>query len=46
MMRTLVRTDRVRPTGWFSLIPPFGTHALAGHVWVPIDERTQVPPRR
>jgi phthalate 4,5-dioxygenase oxygenase subunit len=23
---------------WYSLIPPFGDHALAGHVWVPIDD--------
>jgi hypothetical protein len=23
---------------WFTLIPPFGTHALGGHVWVPIDD--------
>jgi hypothetical protein len=23
---------------WFTLIPPFGDHALAGHVWVPIDD--------
>jgi phthalate 4,5-dioxygenase len=23
---------------WFTLIPPFGQHALAGHVWVPIDD--------
>ena len=23
---------------WFTLIPPFGEHALGGHVWVPIDE--------
>jgi phthalate 4,5-dioxygenase oxygenase subunit len=23
---------------WFTLIPPFGEHALAGHVWVPIDD--------
>lgn len=23
---------------WFTLIPPFGRHALAGHVWVPIDD--------
>ena len=22
---------------WFTLIPPFGEHALGGHVWVPID---------
>ena len=23
---------------WFTLIPPFGNHALGGHVWVPIDD--------
>ena len=23
---------------WFTLIPPFGPHALGGHVWVPIDD--------
>lgn len=23
---------------WFTLIPPFGPHSLAGHVWVPIDD--------
>ena len=23
---------------WFTLIPPFGDHSLAGHVWVPIDD--------
>ena len=23
---------------WFTLIPPFGQYALAGHVWVPIDD--------
>ncbi|RDI21900.1 aromatic ring-hydroxylating dioxygenase subunit alpha [Pseudacidovorax intermedius] len=23
---------------WFTLIAPFGEHALAGHVWVPIDD--------
>ncbi|MGD9943202.1 MAG: Rieske 2Fe-2S domain-containing protein [Burkholderiaceae bacterium] len=23
---------------WFTLIPPFGEHALAGHVWVPVDD--------
>jgi hypothetical protein len=23
---------------WFTLIPPFGHHALGGHVWVPIDD--------
>ncbi|MDB5991292.1 MAG: rieske 2Fe-2S domain protein [Herbaspirillum sp.] len=25
---------------WFSLIPPFGEHSLAGHVWVPIDDHS------
>jgi phthalate 4,5-dioxygenase oxygenase subunit len=25
---------------WYNLIPPFGDHALAGHVWVPIDDHT------
>src|SRR5262245_33282507 len=25
---------------WFTLIPPFGPHALGGHVWVPIDDET------
>jgi phthalate 4,5-dioxygenase oxygenase subunit len=25
---------------WFTLIPPFGQHSLAGHVWVPIDDHT------
>lgn len=25
---------------WFTLIPPFGPHSLAGHVWVPIDDHT------
>ena len=25
---------------WFTLIPPFGEHALGGHVWVPIDDET------
>ena len=24
---------------WFTLIPPFGEHALGGHVWVPIDDQ-------
>ena len=24
---------------WFTLIPPFGDHALGGHVWVPIDDQ-------
>ena len=24
---------------WFTLIPPFGEHALGGHAWVPIDDR-------
>lgn len=23
---------------WFTLIPPFGDHALGAHVWVPIDD--------
>ncbi len=23
---------------WFTLIPPFGDHAMGGHVWVPIDD--------
>ncbi len=23
---------------WYNLIPPFGDHALGGHVWVPIDD--------
>jgi phthalate 4,5-dioxygenase len=23
---------------WFTLIPPFGEHALGGHVWVPVDD--------
>jgi phthalate 4,5-dioxygenase oxygenase subunit len=23
---------------WFTLIPPFGQHSLAGHIWVPIDD--------
>ena len=23
---------------WFTLIPPFGAHALGGHIWVPIDD--------
>jgi phthalate 4,5-dioxygenase oxygenase subunit len=25
---------------WFTLIPPFGHHALGGHVWVPIDDHS------
>lgn len=25
---------------WFTLIPPFGHHALGGHIWVPIDDNT------
>ena len=25
---------------WFTLIPPFGEHALGGHVWVPIDDQS------
>jgi phthalate 4,5-dioxygenase oxygenase subunit len=24
---------------WFTLIPPFGGHALGGHVWVPMDDQ-------
>lgn len=23
---------------WYTLIPPFGDHALGGHAWVPIDD--------
>ncbi len=23
---------------WFTLIPPFGEHAMGGHVWVPMDD--------
>ncbi|MDB5940871.1 MAG: (2Fe-2S)-binding protein [Ramlibacter sp.] len=23
---------------WYTLIPPFGAHALGGHIWVPIDD--------
>jgi len=23
---------------WFTLIPPFGDHALGGHAWIPIDD--------
>jgi phthalate 4,5-dioxygenase len=23
---------------WYTLIPPFGDHALGGHVWVPMDD--------
>lgn len=23
---------------WYNLIPPFGEHALGGHVWIPIDD--------
>ena len=23
---------------WYTLIPPFGEHALGGHVWVPMDD--------
>lgn len=23
---------------WFTLIPPFGEHSLAGHAWIPIDD--------
>ena len=25
---------------WFTLIPPFGPHALGGHMWVPIDDES------
>ena len=25
---------------WFTLIPPFGPHALGAHIWVPIDDRS------
>ena len=25
---------------WYNLIPPFGDHALGGHVWVPIDDHS------
>ncbi|MBU0587169.1 MAG: aromatic ring-hydroxylating dioxygenase subunit alpha [Gammaproteobacteria bacterium] len=25
---------------WFTLIAPFGKHALGGHVWVPIDDHS------
>jgi phthalate 4,5-dioxygenase oxygenase subunit len=25
---------------WFTLIPPFGHHALGGHGWVPIDDHS------
>jgi phthalate 4,5-dioxygenase oxygenase subunit len=25
---------------WFTCIPPFGQHALGGHVWVPIDDES------
>ena len=25
---------------WFTLIPPFGPHALGSHIWVPIDDET------
>jgi phthalate 4,5-dioxygenase oxygenase subunit len=25
---------------WFTLIPPFGPHALGAHVWVPIDDES------
>ena len=24
---------------WYTLIPPFGQHALGGHVWVPVDDQ-------
>jgi phenylpropionate dioxygenase-like ring-hydroxylating dioxygenase large terminal subunit len=23
---------------WYTLIPPFGEHALGGHLWVPVDD--------
>ena len=23
---------------WYTLIPPFGPHAMGGHIWVPIDD--------
>jgi hypothetical protein len=23
---------------WFTLIPPFGPHAMGGHMWIPIDD--------
>jgi phthalate 4,5-dioxygenase oxygenase subunit len=25
---------------WFTLIPPFGPHALGGHMWIPIDDES------
>jgi nitrite reductase/ring-hydroxylating ferredoxin subunit len=25
---------------WYTLIPPFGEHALGGHVWVPADDHS------
>lgn len=25
---------------WFTLIPPFGDHAMGGHAWVPIDDES------
>ena len=25
---------------WYNMIPPFGDHALGGHVWVPIDDHS------
>ena len=25
---------------WYTLIPPFGEHALGGHVWVPVDDHS------
>ena len=28
---------------WFTLIPPFGDHALGGHVWVPSRDPRQLP---
>ena len=24
---------------WYTLIPPFGEHALGGHLWVPVDDQ-------
>jgi nitrite reductase/ring-hydroxylating ferredoxin subunit len=25
---------------WYTLIPPFGPHALGGHMWIPIDDES------
>jgi phthalate 4,5-dioxygenase oxygenase subunit len=25
---------------WFTLIPPFGPHAMGGHMWIPIDDES------